>query len=400
MKSTLKKMLYIVIAIICTATIYTGKVHAISISLELSGDGIQNANGIYLCTKKIPVGGTLNVKAELVTRNDMHVEGTPTGETGRNDVTSGCEWKSSNEQVAKVENGIISGVAEGGAEITVTYDKQDIKFDVYVGEEIEIGIGTNICIVQKDKRSTIKIGDILQLDIEGVEALSNIENKDVTWSSSDEKIAKVNSNGLVTATGVGKVTIKAEYITDRDTYDSTYEIYVQEESRMEPPIDIVDDTYDFFSNKEKIEINAGSSDKVEITAKMKDGLVVIDLVEMVKDNWDIEWKIEDETIAKCIPEKGIENNKYGGTQIAGRASIQGLKSGTTTLVAKVKVSENRVEEIKIPITVNAIEKDNNKKEDNTVSDKKLSKTGEGSFLIIAGIVSVMMLAYFGIKIRK
>lgn len=389
MKSILRKMLYIVIAIVCIATIYSGKVHAISISLELSGNGIQDTNGIYLCTEKIPVGGILIVKAEQVIRNDMPVEGTPTGETSRSDVTSESEWKSSNEQIAKVENGIITGVAEGEAEITVTYEGQEEKFDVSVGGEVEYGFRENIMIVQKDKIKTIIIGKTLQLDIEGIEI--SVTNKDVNWSSSDERVAKVDPNGLVTATGVGKATIKAEY----GTYDDTYEIEVKDESSVEPPIDIVDDTYNFFSSKEKIEINVGSSDKVEITAKAKEGLITIAEVLMVKDNWNVEWKIEDETIAKCVPEKGIENNKYGGTQIAGRATIQGLKSGTTTLVAKVKVSENRVEEIKIPITVS-----NAKKEDNTVADKNIAKTGEGSFLIIAGIASVMMLVYFRIKIRK
>ena len=395
MKSIFKKMLYIFIAIICTTTIYSGKVHAISISLELSGDGIQNANGIYLCTKKIPAGGTLNVKAELVTKNDMYVEGTPTGETQRKDVTSECEWKSSNESVATVENGIISGVAEGGAEITVTYDSQDIKFDVYVGEEVEIGFGEHIYITQKDERKVIQKGDTLQLDIEGVESLSNIKNEDVTWSSSDNNIATVDSKGLVKSKESGKVTIKAEY----GSYSSTYEIEIKDESKLEPPIDIIFDTYDFFSNKKTIEINVGTSDKVEITAKMKDGLVGIALVELVKDNWDVEWKIEDETIAKCIPEKGIENNKYGGTQVAGRATIQGLKSGTTTLVAKVKVSEDKFEEIKIPITVNDASKKDDKKDD-SVADKDIAKAGETKILIGAVIVAMVGLIYFGIKSKK
>ena len=71
------------------------------------------------------------------------------------------------------------------------------------------------------------------------------------------------------------------------------------------------------------------------------GLYGIAEVKMVKDNWNVEWKIEDETIAKCVPESGIENNEYGGTQIAGRASIQGLKEGTTKLLIKVKVSESK-----------------------------------------------------------
>ena len=39
------------------------------------------------------------------------------------------------------------------------------------------------------------------------------------------------------------------------------------------------------------------------------GLYGIAEVKMVKDNWNVEWKIEDETIAKCVPESGIENNE-------------------------------------------------------------------------------------------
>lgn len=264
-------------------------------------------------------------------------------------------------------------------------------------EDAEIGFGENIYITQKDEIQKIQKGDTLQLDIYGIETLSNIKNEDVTWSSSNNNIATVDSKGLVKSIGVGKVTIRAEY----GSYSSTYEIEVKDESNLKPPIDIIDDTYDFFSNKNKIEINVGSSDKIEITAKMKDGLVGIALVEIVKDNWDVEWKIEDETIAKCIPEKGIENNKYSGTQIAGRASIQGLKSGTTTLVAKVKVSENRVEEIKIPITVRATEKDNNKKEDKTVSPNPLPQTGEkNAVLFFIGLIVATFAIYFGIKYKK
>lgn len=81
------------------------------------------------------------------------------------------------------------------------------------------------------------------------------------------------------------------------------------------------------------------------------GLYGIAEVKMVKDNWNVEWKIEDETIAKCVPESGIENNEYGGTQIAGRASIQGLKEGTTKLLIKVKVSESKTKDFEVPITI-------------------------------------------------
>ncbi|MBR2744247.1 MAG: hypothetical protein IKE01_02985 [Clostridia bacterium] len=172
------------------------------------------------------------------------------------------------------------------------------------------------------------------------------------------------------------------------------------ESDIEPPTNIADDTYNFFSNKDKMEINVGSSDKIEITAEMKDGLLGIAQYELVKDYWDVEWKIEDETIAKCIPETGIENNIHGITQTVGKSTIQGLKSGNTMLIAKIKVSENKTEEIKIPIIVNGAEKENDKKVDDTVADKELAKTGESKILIFAEIVAIILLICMIIKIKN
>ena len=98
------------------------------------------------------------------------------------------------------------------------------------------------------------------------------------------------------------------------------------------------------------------------------GLYGIAEVKMVKDNWNVEWKIEDETIAKCVPESGIENNEYGGTQIAGRASIQGLKEGTTKLLIKVKVSESKTKDFEVPITITGTENNDNKKDNNDLED--------------------------------
>lgn len=228
--------------------------------------------------------------------------------------------------------------------------------------------------------------------------------RDVTnqcsWKSSNEKIATIDSNRLVTATEVGKVTIKAEYAS----YSSTYEIDVTEESSKEPP---VNDIYNFFTNKNQIKMDVGTSDKIEITAKVKEGLILIEEVKEEIDNWDVEWKIEDETIAKYVPEKGIVNNIYGATQVVGKATIQGLKSGTTKLLIKVKVSTNGIEEFEIPITINEVKKEKDddkkedKKEDNTVADKDLANTGENNFKIILAIgISIITLGYLGIKLKN
>ena len=118
------------------------------------------------------------------------------------------------------------------------------------------------------------------------------------------------------------------------------------------------------------------------------GLYGIAEVKMVKDNWNVEWKIEDETIAKCVPESGIENNEYGGTQIAGRASIQGLK-----------VSESKTKDFEVPITITGTENNDNKK-DNTVSNRKLATTGENNLVILAISATVIAVVILGIKIKK
>jgi|GEM_PF-2060915 LPXTG-motif cell wall-anchored protein len=382
MKLCVKKAMAVFISIVIISMCCSIKSYAISMNLELSGDNITYSNGVYMCSKMIPVGGKMNIKAEYVTSNEMSPA--PTGETSREDVSSQCTWKSSDEKIAKVSNGVIEGMAE----ITATYKERSATVSLAVGEDRVITIGDNISIVQKDNIKTVEKGKNLQLDIEGVESLTNaVKNEDVTWSSSDEKIATVDKSGLVTAIASGNVTIKAEYMS----YSSTYDITITDDEE--------DCDYNIILNKDKIQLGVGNADTIEITAKLKDGISKIASVEMVKDNWNVEWKIEDETIAKCVPESGIENNINSPTQIAGRASIQGLKEETTKLLIKVKISENKTKDFEVPITVTT-EKTDDKKVDNTISKKKLAQTGENNIIIIAMGIAVISMVVLYIKLKR
>ena len=382
MKLCVKKAMAVFISIVIISMCCSIKSYAISMNLELSGDNITYSNGVYMCSKMIPVGGKMNIKAEYVTSNEMSPA--PTGETSREDVSSQCTWKSSDEKIAKVSNGVIEGMAE----ITATYKERSATVSLAVGEDRVMTIGDNISIVQKDNIKTVEKGKNLQLDIEGVESLTNaVKNEDVTWSSSDEKIATVDKSGLVTAIASGNVTIKAEYMS----YSSTYDITITDDEE--------DCDYNIILNKDKIQLGVGNADTIEITAKLKDGISKIASVEMVKDNWNVEWKIEDETIAKCVPESGIENNINSPTQIAGRASIQGLKEETTKLLIKVKISENKTKDFEVPITVTT-EKTDDKKVDNTISKKKLAQTGENNIIIIAMGIAVISMVVLYIKLKR
>ena len=175
------------------------------------------------------------------------------------------------------------------------------------------------------------------------------------------------------------------------SYSSTYDITITDDEE--------DCDYNIILNKDKIQLGVGNADTIEITAKLKDGISKIASVEMVKDNWNVEWKIEDETIAKCVPESGIENNINSPTQIAGRASIQGLKEETTKLLIKVKISENKTKDFEVPITVTT-EKTDDKKVDNTISKKKLAQTGENNIIIIAMGIAVISMVVLYIKLKR
>lgn len=385
MKISMKRAISVVVAIIFMSMCCSIKSYAVSMDLDLSGDNItySNENHMYVCSKKVPVGGKMNIKAEYVISNDMWPD---IGEKSREDVSSQCTWKSSDEKIAKVSNGVIEGISEGKAEITATYKERSATVSITVGKDVDISM--DICIIQKNYLSTVEKGKNLQLDIKGLGSLTNaIKNEDVTWSSSDEKIATVDKSGLVTAIANGNVTIKAEYMS----YSSTYDITITDDGE--------DCEYNIILNKDKIQLDVGNADTIEITAKLKDGISKITLVEMVKDNWDVEWKIEDETIAKCVPESGIENNINSPTQIAGRASIQGLKEGTTKLLIKVKVSESKTKDFEVPITITGTENNDNKK-DNTVSNRKLATTGENNLVILAISATVIAVVILGIKIKK
>ena len=247
MKISMKRAISVVVAIIFMSMCCSIKSYAVSMNLDLSGDNItySNENHMYVCSKKVPVGGKMNIKAEYVISNEMSPA--PTGEVSREDVSSQCTWKSSDEKIAKVSNGVIEGISEGRAEITATYKERSATVSLAVGEDRVITTGDNISIVQKD--------------IEGVESLTNVKNEDVTWSSSDEKIATVDKSGLVTAIANGNVTIKAEYMSYSSTYDITVTDYEE------------DGYYNITLNKDKIQLGVGNTDVIEITAKSKDGVV-------------------------------------------------------------------------------------------------------------------------------
>lgn len=170
----------------------------------------QNINGviksetcvIYVTT---PVGEvSINPSSIEINRGDtgtVQLLFNPSGPTNSNVL-----WSSSDKTVATVEGdsytATIKGISGGSATITViTEDGLKVATcDVYVREPVT-GITLNATTVE----STMAIGQY-QL-VATVKPSGNGVNRNVTWSSSNEAVCKVDENGLVKYVAPGYCTI-------------------------------------------------------------------------------------------------------------------------------------------------------------------------------------------------
>lgn len=117
------------------------------------------------------------------------------------------EWSSSNVNVATVDaDGNVKAMAEGIAEITAkTVNGMTASCFVYVNE-------THITYIEMDdSRLVIKEGNSHKLNVK-VYPNNTTDDKTITWTSSDDTIASVDSDGTVTAKKEGSAIITAESI--------------------------------------------------------------------------------------------------------------------------------------------------------------------------------------------
>ena len=112
------------------------------------------------------------------------------------------EWSSSDGTVATVDqNGLVTAVGNGTATITV------VTADQCKTASCDVTVAQSVTGVTLDKSEYIfhSIGDSFQLAASV--APEDAADKTLEWASSDEAVATVDQNGLVTAVGNGTATI-------------------------------------------------------------------------------------------------------------------------------------------------------------------------------------------------
>ena len=113
-------------------------------------------------------------------------------------------WSSSDEAVATVnENGVVTAKTEGTATITATTD--DGKKTATCTVTVTYVLVTGVSLSQTSAK--LHSGETLALT--ATVSPANATNKRVTWSSSNQDVATVDENGVVTAKTEGTATITA-----------------------------------------------------------------------------------------------------------------------------------------------------------------------------------------------
>ena len=114
----------------------------------------------------------------------------------------GLTWSSSDSSVASVSGGSVSGKKVGSATITVTAPSG-------VSASITVQVGTYIPVTDLSISGPSIVAPKKSIQLQAVVEPIDATMRTVTWSSSDDRIATVDSAGRVTGVKEGTVRIKA-----------------------------------------------------------------------------------------------------------------------------------------------------------------------------------------------
>ncbi len=165
--------------------------HTISVPLDIQPDKVEfDINTLSL------VEGTTGKVTAIVS---------PSNATNKN-----VSWRSSNDSVASVNNGVITANNAGTATITAqTVNGKTAACAVTVtGKEIQpSSVSLN--------KSSMSLTENSSEGLVATVSPSNATNKSVSWSSDNKSVAVVNSSGVVTSNGPGQATITVKTVNGK-----------------------------------------------------------------------------------------------------------------------------------------------------------------------------------------
>ncbi|MBS9767318.1 MAG: Ig-like domain-containing protein [Flavobacteriaceae bacterium] len=338
--------------------------------------------------KAISVTGIALDKTEL-TKEEGETEQLTATITPANATDKTLTWASSDDKIAIVDaNGKIATIKEGKTTITVTTKdgSKTAKCELTVKAKTIFVAGVTI-----DKTEVTKeVGETEQLT--AIITPANATDKALTWESSDEEIATVDTNGKVTALKEGKTTIivitkdgnkiaKSKVIVTNKTPDitiGTQKVNSLEVGKTATLLTITAGSGDY---------TVTSSDTNKATVTEKNGVITVtplgegDVTISIKDNKTGQTKTVKVAVTTKTPDLAI--NKKDVSLEVGQTTTVNITAGSgdymvTSSDKEVAIAENEKGLITIAIVkegnVTVTIKDNKTKQTKTIKITATAKT--------------------------
>ena len=217
-----------------------------------------------------------------------------------NATNTNVTFKSLNEKVAIVDaNGVVTGVSEGNADIVITTEEGGFEAKCTVRVD---GIDARGIERVGDKTVTMGLNQTRQLQVKITP--SDTTNKNVQWTSSNNSVATVDSNGVVISKNSGSTIITAT------THNGLKTEFFME---VETPVTNIT------LNSNEINLNQGGTFKLDATVNPSNA-----------SNKNIKWISANESIA-TVDQSGNVTADVAGTTYISAVSADGKVIATCTV---------------------------------------------------------------------
>ncbi|SNU07125.1 Ig-like domain (group 2) [Lachnospiraceae bacterium] len=224
------------------------------------------------------------------------------------DSTDEVEWSIDNDKVATIdsETGVLQTTGTGSLKVTATTKASEVSPGGVVAS-VPIIVSSNIAVQSIELDSTekeLKKGDSFTL--KATYAPSDY-TEELSWVSTDENVAKVETNGKVTAVGNGKCEIKRQNPDGTVFGVCNVSVYTIANS--------------IILDKPTLSISEGATGEINLSFDPEDASDIID------------WTVEKPEIAEIV--SGTSESIVEKQSI----KVTGLKTGTTKLTATARNSK-------------------------------------------------------------
>ncbi len=172
--------------------IITASYKNVSASIKVIGFKDENALSFTLEEMTVEIGDVESLSLDYHLINNGKYEN--------------IEWKSSDQEIATVENGVLTALAKGQIVITASYEDVQDNILINVLEPNRIDIVSSDISIKENKVQALDLDYFFN---------DGATTDDIIWESSDSSIAYVE-NGILHAVSAGDVVITANYKKAKD----------------------------------------------------------------------------------------------------------------------------------------------------------------------------------------